>query len=502
MADKQTPGDTNSEFPPPGTPPIHVNLSPSHKYTIHFHDISMQIPSPRAYKCVTFVTDGMRQVGQQECMLTCIWSPGITLEGLKGQVFQLLKVIYEYAAKGVIATHGSQSNFGGGFITSNVRGVLYAEVDRALVSSLIPDGILDPKVSYLSVITLSSLEFDMYSIAGETRVLALLGNYYRTYPYPFWSDPGRQCVIGNYDLNNEILGSISKIRLKDCTTKLQKLDDTVILRILDKDCAKLTESFDKLAASQAIAIITGIGHREDCHLVWYPDANQGGLRVIGAPNSKGQHIGGSYLIIAPGDFKENKIVIMVDGFSLFINQETFSEIRARIKEKDTEYFVQTQKDSPSFKLLIASSTFINPIDGQKLVASSGWVTYGKDNKDNNDEVSVEIVLLTSDSELKKNVSVESLVSFIKPILSRVESYAKDKGPRIVPSAALQFEVDKESLKVTVSGSEEGDILSDETKNDLKDIGLQSGSSSLQVNGSIKFLVTLKHNGSISDNNNS
>ena len=148
--------------------------------------------------CWTIITGGFAALGQQEIALTVL-KVREARDKVPPGVFGYLRSLFPLAEQGDFVRDGSVSSWRapgplnlGGFV-----GVAFFDPEP-LPGILLPSGAL-------AGVFLKEGEVEMALRCGVQRVLFALGRQARYFPFPHWSDPGREAVYQLGDAGRSVL---------------------------------------------------------------------------------------------------------------------------------------------------------------------------------------------------------------------------------------------------------------------------------------------------------
>jgi hypothetical protein len=170
---------------PEGEFPVRLDLVPGKlSAQVYLHDVKSV---RRKIPCWTYVTDGLRERGQKEVVITLSREEDENASDFPRAPLKFFSHLYEFSEGGESVDVGDVTQFeGDGFMGR--AGIVYAEPESLY-------GLELPSFS-LAAVLLTEDELQAVHAFGATRVLALLGKAARHYPYPAWSDRSRPgCLV-------------------------------------------------------------------------------------------------------------------------------------------------------------------------------------------------------------------------------------------------------------------------------------------------------------------
>jgi len=264
--------------------------------------------------CWSYVTDGLRARGQKELVLTVSRDRHeVTPSERPLQLFANLR---ERAARGTLTEIGDFTEIS---IMENFKGAIFA------TSQPLP-GIPAPQDA-LAAILVTQDELEVAKRCGVSRIIARLGDAYRYFPFPPWSDPSRKAVVRPEFWQRSILSKLVTLRIPGTTVR--KEADEVLVRLPSEAAKVVDETWSKLAAETPIAFLTDPDPDADGMLVWQPGQRE--PRAITPPGSNGKRIGGCFigflqLGFLPEAEQKNVSEPYEDGFMIKLTGPSWREV--------------------------------------------------------------------------------------------------------------------------------------------------------------------------------
>jgi hypothetical protein len=176
----------------------------------------------------------------------------------------------------------------------------------------------------LAGVLLTEGEF-MMAQCSVNRVLSKLGERYRYYPWPFWSDPRRSSVYSVDDATHSLLAKISKSSVRDASATL--VGEELTLVIPSEDAARLG---DRLASGEAVALLPGRDPGASAALVWTPGQNE--PAAITAGTGSGAGISAWFVAFVPTAESTDTVRFLEDGCAAVLSPLSTAQLIAALHE--------------------------------------------------------------------------------------------------------------------------------------------------------------------------
>ncbi len=265
--------------------------------------------------CRSYLTHGLAETGQREIMF--VFAPGDATftSAREQQVMDVLHLIYELVREGGIVHPGDITVFGeqAPFGLSH-GGIAYLDP---------VDGPGPPvRTEALLALVLRPEECEAANIAGVHRVAAWLGDAYRIFPYPKFSDLSRPSAIPAY-LSETVLAKLQTLRVTRNAGVFLR-DKTLTLRLTGDLTGHLRNAFAAVEGNPVFSILTGHVSDADARLVWVPTAS-GDPAGICVREPITTFAGGFIVLI--GDQTTDSAAVQEDGFMVMLRPESWSALR-------------------------------------------------------------------------------------------------------------------------------------------------------------------------------
>ena len=347
-----------------------------------------------AIPCITYVTEGLKPLGQKEMALT-ISGHGAGEEPPPEPLY-FFQTVYSLTEKGRTVDVGGVTQLDRDLFPGKPA-VIYGP-PRMIKGIDIP-------TDALTLVLVTAREIEVANAFGQLRLLALLGKAHRYFPFPVWTDIQREELPQVAGMKNSILASMPRIgSLKAYVAK-------------EGNRVKFYPHSAYVFPGEAppdgpFAFLTRLSPGADSCLVWAP--GQKGPEAISGLERTADKLGGCFLIVS--HTPEKNIGGMIeDGFYFIFDDENWQAFKSALADEEA-FSASTDDGSLQFTLdwSQGKSTFVNPVDGRSLTGA--WNKYGSDEplqeKTSNRWALHEIVLLSPEAEFTVNVDVEEFSGYI------------------------------------------------------------------------------------------
>jgi hypothetical protein len=289
--------------------PIDVAIRPGLSARVFLHLLS---PPSGPLWCWSFVTHGLEAYRQREIVLTV----GIDASGDAGRVptdpLRFAATLQYLAGQGRLVDAGGLSQLGGVGCLGR-PGVTYARAE-AMTGVDLPAGAL-------AALLITAEEIAVHQTFGQSRLLALLGQAYRYYPFPPWADLQRGSVTSLASNDGSLLGQVPRAAV----TGAGRLDgERIALRLHPSSAGLLQQMLSGIGAGSVFALTMGIDPEADGCLVW--QAGQPGPSAITPPSSRGERLAVGFLAVLP-DQPTDGGQLFEDGAAMFLTRGSSQALR-------------------------------------------------------------------------------------------------------------------------------------------------------------------------------
>lgn len=380
-----------------------------------------KIPEADNADAWTFVTDGMKEVGQDEMILTVLNPKKLSYREVPMDIILFFKTVYELAKSGKYVTGGCYTEFGGKsyLVAPQFKGVLYLDGKP-------PSGVLAPLGS-LVLVPATKEELEAYSFGGPLRVAGRLAIKNKFFPYPYWCDPERKSEFSQADLEamrkSPLLGTYRKALGKASITS-GPAGYRLLVPYEAQDA--FIEILKNMPENSGLLLCLGIDPMADAAFVWSATDN---LAAI-APGSKLQHIQGSYLLVLP-NVEESEFRQYFDGYVVTLTKDQWTSFKNAI---DTKQNV-TLADKTKTDLNLVMEPEPEDVLNRSYTKTARWLPANitgleekedkdsdKDKEETKEKNEAErqssldrIWLLTLDKVIEQSITVDDLTAYIKQL---------------------------------------------------------------------------------------
>ncbi len=342
-----TPRDPSGErvvLPTPGNPselhPIPGNLS----VRVHAHD-----PLGVEGAFITLVSEGLRAEGQREILLTLRARDGDDLEARIVDVASFFGSIHRLAGEGKTVDSGGFTQFG-------LRGILGGSNNGLLYVDAVPLAGIDLPPNPLAAIVVSSDEIALVRDGVTQRLLARMGELYRTYPFPRWNDLERPSLTAADETASSLLFKVERAR----TSGVSILAESGHLQIMVAPDARapLREMFAISTPAGPFAFLTDPATAANACLVWRPGQTE--PAAITPPDSDGSRITGLFLLVT-GGVERDEVRLLEDGYSLLLGPASLQSFWHSVEKQQP--FSSSRCEGMTCALEWSSDRYENPVDG-------------------------------------------------------------------------------------------------------------------------------------------
>jgi hypothetical protein len=361
---------------------------------------------------VTLVTEGLRSQGQREILLTLRARDRDSLEAQIRDASSFFALIHRLAGQGQIVGAGDFTQFG-------ARGLLGGSNNGALYVDASPIAGIDLPPSPLAMIILGPEEIALVRTCGPYRVLARIGELYRTFPFPQWNDLQRPRVADGDSEPSSLLPRVQRSR----TPGVSVLAQSGHLRMLVAPNAKaILRKILSPCPSGPLAFLTDPATEANAWLLWKP--GQAAPAGIAPPGADGSRMTGHFLLVS-GGVDRDEVRLLEDGYSLLLTPKSLQSVWRALESGQP--LSLSDCEGMTFAVEWSSERYENAVDGQRYVAAQGWkefrpFTQGAQEKER-------VVLLSSEDDLREAVSSEQLGEYISALFGELAALRHEGSAR-------------------------------------------------------------------------
>jgi len=274
-----------------------------------------------SFPCWTVLTNGLLRHKQQEVALTIVRDSD-DINDFPETVLGYLPALLEFAKQGRIVGEGGLSFYQapGPFNLGSFTGIAYT------AAGLVPDSIVPSGT--LSGLFLTAEEANMAHRCSVFRVLSRLGQAYRYFPWPYWSDPRRSSLYAPEDADQSILSKVNKLH---AATASATISGNEMRLVMPRSVA--TGTAERLAAGQAIAVLTGRDPSVPAALVWGPGQSE--ATAITYDRMDGSRLAAWFALVVPSNERTDAIRFQEDGYCVLLTAETAAKLTEALRFSST-----------------------------------------------------------------------------------------------------------------------------------------------------------------------
>ncbi|MBY0551458.1 MAG: hypothetical protein K2W95_29525 [Candidatus Obscuribacterales bacterium] len=331
--------------------PIVVTLIPQKlAVTIHLHEIDV---CGQSLSCWSYVSSGFSSVGQKEIVFTLKRELREEVLRYPGAPLDFFRQIYPLACEGQYVDSGGFTGLAPGFLAPHLGGVLYEKSNLRIANAELPPDLL-------TAIVVTPEEFAAAYDFGNLRVLTLLGDQSRYYPFPFWIDRRRAGTVSNASIaqmKQGLPGRLHYLLMNDCSAIAHQRE---LLQVyLDQRHACYFRSFiDEIPPEcTAFAFQLCLDATANCCLVWQPPGAASPRAIADSAMAGGSPpgtesaipsealMGGAFLSIFMQE-TENTWGTAEDGFAVALDAKSSAEVKfALISVQNAKISMRQQRQA-------------------------------------------------------------------------------------------------------------------------------------------------------------
>ena len=295
--------------------PIKLGLVPDQlAVTIYLHEensVAGKIP------CWSYLTEGLTKLNQKEILLTLRVNQGEDRNKFQTSPLQIFLLLYKQALQQKTVDIGDTMKLGS-------KG-LFSFPGAGFTFPLNNPTQLPLKRPTLSCVLLTEEEFITAQGAGFTRVLARMGYEQDHYPCLPWNNRERHGLRLRAMLQNSVLKDTIRLPLKHTACYMED-GETVVLNIPSSLSTYLNKAIAK-TAGKPLCLLTQLLPGHDGCLAWLPHKDTS--QIVNAPNSAGEFIGGSFLMLNPEQANDGA-VMLEDGFCANLTGQSWQMLQSAL----------------------------------------------------------------------------------------------------------------------------------------------------------------------------
>jgi Domain of unknown function (DUF3480) len=278
--------------------------------TIYQHEIlSGGGPVP----CWSYLSDGLRKMGQKELLLTVSRTQGERPSNLPLQFFAEL---WQHARAGDVVDAGGYSDFFRQGFLGPFSGAVYARAQ--------PLAELPPGADTLAVLLITDEELEVASKCGTSRIITRLGDVYRHFPFPPWSDRNRNSVVNPAFWRESVLTKLPLPWLRLAGTRMRMENGRLRLALPFHRVSSISSFLSKFEPTYPVVLMGEPDPDADALLVWEPGQQE--PRAITPEGSAGNSVGGGFVMFGIHDHT-NSVQLVEDGFTMWLTRDCWARVR-------------------------------------------------------------------------------------------------------------------------------------------------------------------------------
>jgi len=411
--------------------------------------------------CWTYVSDGLKKVGQKELLISIKKSDEEKNSDFPQAPVEFFKTVFQHSIRKEFINIGSISEFGDvGFLSDDFPAATYVN------SQTLGDWF--PPENSLATVLLTREELKASNYVGVSRIASLLGKSSMHFPCPVWNDLARKSVVDDKLLavmEESFVAQMPRILIRDSGVSAA---DKVIDLQLPLSARHFFTQLSELAVDSALLLLLDFDERADAVLVFQQDKDAAPL-AISAPGLQGNRVAGSFICFAPAQSDDHGMIIE-DGFAISLKAETWEELRHSLVN-GSPFYLPRQRDGYDFRLawhqdeIAAIGPDTIEIHGVELGCHSAISKAETDGKTTVPAYATEINLLTHEKEIRSLIELDVLRRYIQHVEDIVRDHFMCMGESdgfklqlnctILPERLADFEV---SSSPVMEAEDEVDLL--------------------------------------------
>lgn len=293
-----------------------------------------QITSPgETISCWCYLSSGLNRIGQKEVLFTIKRESTEDALNCPVEPLQFIQAMHHFAQNNQFVDAGGTTMFGPkGFIDAKFGGILYEEHVAENLAAPVPPGVLD-------AVVVTQAEVAVAQRFGTLRVLSLLGEKERYFPFPHWLDRRRTSVVTEEMLQQMHANMVTNVpTMRVAGSRCLKINDRLIFKLPAARKSDLTAAVQQMPPDMgAFAVQLSMDPTADACLVWQPVGAQepraiGDSRVNGgsAPGTdslmpRSMSLSGCFITLINAD-EQSRFFISEDGFALILDSPDWKRI--------------------------------------------------------------------------------------------------------------------------------------------------------------------------------
>ena len=286
----------------------------------------------------TFVSRGLRSVGQRELVITLRRRTDEEETAFPPWVFGTLRDVQRKARAGELVRPGGHSevHFRD---PESIQGLLYVPA-QPLPGVEVP-------ADAVAAIPVGPDDLAVAQRVGTYRVLIRLGRRERYFPFPPWgARDGPPGAPPGADAGS-MLSRLTQLRLPSITFLVRTHTHTVEMSLPRGDAGGLPRLLAEIPPDTAFAILGSPAPQANALLVWFPGQRE--REAISAPGSDGSRLGGLHLIVAVAA-GEGRLTIIEDGFGAVFTPSSWQSFTSALSRRGP-FKIPPNDQGPGFEVV-------------------------------------------------------------------------------------------------------------------------------------------------------
>lgn len=275
----------------------------------------------RAGSFLSVVTNGLEKQRQREIVLTLALTEAMHGAEVMHELVRFFTGVYAWAREGQVVNAGDLTRFGERALFGRPRaGLVYAE-SRPIARVDFPE-------QALAALWVDANEIELASAFGAQRVLGRLGELYRQFPYPLFSELERASVAATGE-GASVLSKVARVRAPGIAFVVE--DERLRVKLARSDKRELAHALMNLPQNEApFALMVRPDARANAILVWHP--GQGEPAAITQPGADASRTTGGFLLLTPGA-RVDEARMLEDGYALSLRSESWGAVGSALRQE-------------------------------------------------------------------------------------------------------------------------------------------------------------------------
>ncbi len=294
-------------------------------------------------QCWSYVTDGLRRIGQKELVFTLRRRPEDG-EKYPQDPVDFIQFVFQRAKENIFTEAGGCIEFTreGGFLGAE------GPVGFVLINAVPLKGVNYPD-KLLSAYLTTAEELDAIRTHGTYRFLSLLGRLTGQVPYPVWSERNRRSLFTAEEMKQSLLSQLPLCPAPGIHVRRHR-NQILIHAVDEKALDQLDRNLKTMPADRAFVMITDPDPAAKSRLVWKPGMTVETMAVD--PRTDAMHTGGFFAVV-PTRTGQQGAHICEDGFAVKLRAATWDKVRKALVCRDS---LTVQPEGAAMPLVVGLSS--------------------------------------------------------------------------------------------------------------------------------------------------